>query len=543
MRSFFVQLTNFEFCYYSQILFFIFNKKTLPLWFILKKKKLLKNNIMTDTTLQVYNSLTRKLENFEPLIPSFVGMYLCGPTVYGEPHLGHARPAVIFDVIFRYLQHLGYKVRYVRNITDVGHLEDDADEGEDKIAKKARLEKLEPMEIAQLYTHAYHQATHALNTLPPSIEPRATGHILEQIEMVQQLLNAGYAYEVEGNVYFDIQKYSEKYHYGKLSGRKVEELQESNRELDGQDLKRNKADFALWKKAEPEHIMRWNSPWGEGFPGWHLECSAMSSKYLGKTFDIHGGGMDLLFPHHECEIAQSVGCCDKEPVKYWLHNNMITINGKKMGKSLGNFITLNQFFEGAHPALSQAYTPATIRFFMLQAHYRSTLDFSNEGLQAAEKGYKRLIEANKLLQHIVGTDNEQNTLYDIQLTELIHESYKHLNNDFSTPQALASLFEIATKINAFANKQLPDNALNNNTISFLKKEFNILLFNILGLHPENTNGTDANLTEGLMQLIIELRAQARNSKNFAVSDQIRDRLATLNLQIKDGKEGTTWNKI
>ncbi|PKP23395.1 MAG: cysteine--tRNA ligase, partial [Bacteroidetes bacterium HGW-Bacteroidetes-22] len=393
--------------------------------------------------LMLYNTLTRRKEVFEPLNPPHVGLYVCGPTVYGDPHLGHARPAITFDVLFRYLQHLGYKVRYVRNITDVGHLENDADEGEDKVARKARLEQLEPMEIVQYYTIRYHQAMDALNVKRPSIEPHASGHIIEQIEMVRRIMEHGFAYESNGSVYFDVLKYNTKHHYGILSGRSVDELLSNTRELDGQAEKHNSFDFALWKKAQPEHIMRWPSPWSDGFPGWHMECSAMGARYLGETFDIHGGGMDLVFPHHEAEIAQSVAANGKEAVRYWLHNNMITINGQKMGKSLGNFINLEEFFNGTHEKLERAYSPMNIRFFILQAHYRGTVDFSNEALQAADKGYRRLMEAMKTLRKLKPSDHS-----DADISALHNKCYEAMDDDMNTPQLIAHLFEAARIINS-----------------------------------------------------------------------------------------------
>jgi len=491
--------------------------------------------------LHVYNSLTRQKERFEPLNPPFVGMYVCGPTVYGEPHLGHARPAITFDVVYRYLKFLGYKVRYVRNITDVGHLVNDADEGEDKIAKKARVEKLEPMEVVQFYTNQYHQAMQLLNVLPPSIEPFASGHIIEQIKMTEDILKAGYAYVSNGSVYFDVVKYNnDKHTYGKLSGRVLEELMESERELEGQEEKRNKADFALWKKASPEHIMRWDSPWSAGFPGWHLECSVMSMKYLGERFDIHGGGMDLLFPHHECEIAQSVACCGHEAVKYWLHNNMITINGQKMGKSLGNAVNLDQFFTGNHPLLEKGYSPMTIRFFMLQSHYRSTLDFSNDALKAAEKGYRKLMNTLGNLEKLEypaseGTVNES---LEQEIIRLCGQCKEHMDDDFNTAMTLANLFELAAKINAFHDKLLPLNSISKDAFDKLLQTFRTYIIDILGLKDEQSG--NHHLTEGLMQLIIDIRKKVREKKDYATSDLIRDELGKLNIQLLDGREGTTW---
>ncbi len=492
--------------------------------------------------LKIYNTLTRQKEVFTPLHKDYVGMYVCGPTVYGHPHLGHARAAVTFDIVFRYLKHLGFKVRFVRNITDVGHLEDEvAGEGEDKIAKKARLEKLEPMEIVKLYTESFHDAYRALNNLPPSIEPTASGHIIEQIEWVQQILDNGYAYEADGSVYFDVLKYNESHPYGKLSGRILEDLLETTRELSGQDAKRNKVDFAIWKSVSEEHLMQWNSPWGKGVPGWHLECSVMSTKYLGEQFDIHGGGMDLLFPHHECEIAQSVACCGKESVRYWMHNNMITINGQKMGKSLGNFITLIDLFAGTNDLLEQAYSPMTIRFFMLQAHYRSTLDFANDSLKAAEKGYKRLTNAFNLLEKLAHSGNETaaDAVEDAKILETCAACYTHINDDFNTALVLADLFELSNKINSFFNKQLPLNAISAATFAKMKTTFQAFFTDVLGLKDEAQDG-NSDVTDGLMELILEIRADARTNKDWSTSDKIRDQLKALNIQIKDGKEGTTW---
>ena len=499
--------------------------------------------------LKVYNSLTRKKEDFEPMNPPFVGMYVCGPTVYGDAHLGHARPAITFDVVYRFLSNdkvgPGYKVRYVRNITDVGHLENDADEGDDKIAKKARLEQVEPMEIVQQYSNAYHKNMAQLNTIPPSIEPTASGHIIEQIKMVQEILDHGYAYVTNGSVYFDVAKYNEKYKYGELSGRVVEELLSQTRELEGQEEKRSPADFALWKKAAPEHIMRWPSPWSDGFPGWHLECSVMSSKYLGETFDIHGGGMDLLFPHHECEIAQSKAATGKPPVRYWLHNNMITIQGQKMGKSLGNFITLNEFFSGGHELLEKAYTPMTIRFFMLQSHYRSTLDFSNEALKAAEKGYKRLMEALKTLQGLeyVEDSSQLNAEFDAEVNKWIDACTEHMNDDLNTALVLADLFELSSKINSMRyDENRPVSSISGDTFERLQEHFTVYVNDILGLIEEEEG--EGELTDGLVKLLIEIRNEARKNKDYAISDKVRDQLKELNIQLKDEKGGTTsWSYI
>ncbi len=485
--------------------------------------------------LKIYNTLGQKKTIFEPFNPPFVGMYVCGPTVYGDAHLGHARPAICFDLIFRYLQHLGYKVRYVRNITDVGHLESDADEGEDKIAKKARLEKLEPMEVAQHYTDSYHFNMDSLNVKRPSIEPRASGHIIEQITMIEEILKNGLAYESDGSVYFDIEKYQRTDHYGKLSGRVLDDLQSQTRTLDGQNEKRNTYDFALWKKAHQEHIMKWPSPWGLGFPGWHLECSAMSTKYLGEVFDIHGGGMDLLFPHHECEIAQSKAANGKEPVKYWLHNNMITINGQKMGKSLGNFITLNEVFTGKHELLEQAYSPMTIRFFILQAHYRSTLDFSNQALQAAEKGLKRILEAFAKIENII--TSEKST---IDINDLRKKCYEAMNDDFNSPVVIAHLFQGVKIINNCLEGR---EKISHDDKEILKSIFNVFLFEILGLKKEKNEQEAAHSTNSsqLIDLLIALRQEAKKKKDYEAADMIRNKLSSLGITIKDTKEGVEWH--
>ena len=498
---------------------------------------------MSKNEIQIYNTLSGKKELFEPLNPPHVGLYVCGPTVYGDPHLGHARPAVCFDVIFRFLKHSGYKVRYVRNITDVGHLENDADEGEDKIAKKARTEQLEPMEVAKYYTDRYHQAMRALNTLNPSIEPTASGHIIEQIEMTQAILDAGFAYEVNGSVYFDVLKYNESHNYGKLSGRKLEELLEGSRVLSAQDEKKNSQDFALWKKAEPKHIMRWNSPWGEGFPGWHIECSVMSTKYLGETFDIHGGGMDLKFPHHECEIAQSVGACGNEPVRYWMHNNMITVNGQKMGKSLGNFIILEDFFTGNHKLLDQAYSPMTIRFFMLQTHYRSTIDFSNHGLQSAQKGMEKLLNALSLLDQLnSNAANVKDEELPKKINQLFDQATDSMCDDFNTPQFVARLFDLSSIINSLYHGKLDVNSLSKESIENLKTKYREFVVDILGL--ENISDETSTKLDDVMELVIDIRKHARTQKNFEISDKIRDRLADIKIQLKDEKDDkTSWTII
>jgi cysteinyl-tRNA synthetase len=489
-----------------------------------------------ESGLIIYNTLSRVKENFQPLNPPFAGMYVCGPTVYGDPHLGHARPAITFDLVFRYLQHLGYKVRYVRNITDVGHLENDEDEGEDKIAKRARLEQLEPMEVAQYYSDRYFLFMDAMNVKRPSIEPRASGHIPEQIEMISKIIDTGYAYEVNGSVYFDVLKYNEKYNYGKLSGRILEDLISNTRKLEGQDEKRNAFDFALWKKAQPEHIMRWSSPWSEGFPGWHLECSAMSTKYLGVHFDIHGGGMDLLFPHHESEIAQSRIANGIDSVKYWMHNNMITINGQKMGKSLDNFITLEEFFTGKHPGLSQAYTPMTIRFFILQAHYRSTLDFSNEALQAAEKGLKKLLSGIETLRKIIPSDTSDSSSTS-NIRQLMDGCYEAMNDDFNSPMVIANLFEGVRIINSVWDKK---ENISHPDLELLKSMFQLFMFDILGLKEESPEAQN-DVINGLMDLILALRKEVREKKDFSTSDQIRDALQNLKIMVKDTKEGPVWS--
>ncbi len=482
--------------------------------------------------LTLYNTLSRKKELFKPLNSPFVGMYVCGPTVYGDAHLGHARPAITFDLIYRYLLHLKFKVRYVRNITDVGHLEADADEGEDKIAKKARLEQLEPMEVVQYYVNRYRENMKQLNVLPPSIEPTASGHIIEQIEMVKEIQKKGFAYETNGSLYFDVEKYNQSYHYGILSGRKIEDLMTNTRNLEGQDEKKNPMDFALWKKAQPEHIMRWPSPWSDGFPGWHMECSAMGCKYLGEEFDIHGGGMDLMFPHHEAEIAQSQIANGKQAVKYWMHNNMVTLNGQKMGKSLGNAIDLQAAFTGTHKLMEQAYSPMTIRFFILQAHYRSTLDFSNEALQAAEKGLSRLLKAVATLNTLKPGEKS-----DFNVEELKQKCYDAMNDDFNSPIVIANLFDGVKWINSINDAKA---SLNSADLITLKKFYNEFVFEILGLRTEESNDRDDDLLNGLMSTILELRKDAKINKNWAIADKIRDDLSKLNIQIKDTKEGASW---
>ena len=485
--------------------------------------------------LHVYNTLTRKKEHFVPLHEPFVGMYVCGPTVYGDAHLGHARPAITFDVLFRYLKHLGYKVRYVRNITDVGHLEHDADSGEDKIAKKARLEQLEPMEVVQYYLNRYHKAMDALNVLPPSIEPHASGHIIEQIELVKKILDNGYAYVSQGSVYFDVEKYNKDHRYGILSGRSIEDMINTTRALDGQEEKHNPIDFALWKCAQPEHIMRWPSPWSNGFPGWHCECTAMGKKYLGENFDIHGGGMDLIFPHHECEIAQAVASQGHEMVHYWMHNNMITINGQKMGKSLGNFITLDEFFTGKHPMLEQAYSPMTIRFFILQAHYRSTVDFSNDALQASEKGLARLLDAYASLLKL-----KPSAASTVDLKDLRQKCYDAMNDDLNTPIVISHLFDASRTINSIKDGK---DTISEADLKELQDVFQLFVFDLLGLKDEARSGADNGSVEAFskaVDLLLSIRQQAKANKDWATSDKIRNELTAMGFEIKDTKEGAEW---
>ncbi len=486
------------------------------------------------TPLTLYNTLTRRKEEFTPINPKHVGMYVCGPTVYGDPHLGHARPAVTFDLMFRYLRSLGYKVRYVRNITDVGHLEHDADAGEDKIAKKARLEELEPMEVAHYYTERYRSAMEQLGVLSPSIEPHASGHIIEQIEMVGEILEKGFAYESNGSIYFDVEKYSRQYNYGELSGRNIEDIMTNTRTLDGQSDKRHSADFALWKKASAEHIMRWPSPWSDGFPGWHMECSAMSRKYLGEQFDIHGGGMDLMFPHHECEIAQSTAASGHGAARYWVHNNMITINGQKMGKSLGNFITLEELFTGSHQILEQAYSPMTIRFFVLQAHYRSTLDFSNEALQAAEKGLDRLMKGVETLSKIKPAAESS---FDVQ--EVADRCAEAMSDDLNSPQVISALFDAVRLINSAADGT---QSLTAEDLERLKATFNLYVFEVLGLRDSKAAGSAAgkDYVSPLVEMLLSMRSEAKADKNWALSDKIRDGLVAAGIRVKDRKDGCDW---
>lgn len=491
--------------------------------------------------LYIQNSLTRQKELFQPITDGFIGMYVCGPTVYSDVHIGNCRTFVSFDVIYRYLMHLGYQVRYVRNITDVGHL---TDEGEDKMSKGAKLAKLEPMEVAQKYTVGFHDMMKIFNTLPPSIEPRATGHIIEQIDMVQQIIDNGLAYEANGSVYFDTIKFAEEQKvYGQLSGRKIDDLLVETRDnLKNQSEKKHPSDFAIWMRASDDHILRWNSPWSVGFPGWHLECSAMSTKYLGKTFDIHGGGNDLKFPHHENEVAQNHGACGCKPANYWVHTNMLEMNGRKMSKSDGNTITPEQLFTGDSPHITKAYSPMVVKFFMLQAHYGSTLDITDKGLQDAEKGYRRLMEANILLQKMEATNGSASEL-DTEINDLMDKAFQQMSDDFNTPMAMARLFELVSKINSLSAGHLSNNDITNETVDRLKSTFNTFIYDIFGLLDEEigTGGRNG-IADGLMQLIIELRQSARTNKDWGTSDKIRDSLKELEIQVKDGKEGTTWSK-
>ncbi|HMW67135.1 MAG TPA: cysteine--tRNA ligase [Chitinophagaceae bacterium] len=486
--------------------------------------------------LKIYNSYSRQKEVFKSITPGHVGMYVCGPTVSGESHLGHARPYITFDIVFRYLQYLGYKVRYVRNITDAGHFEEEGRDAVDKIADKALLEKLEPMELVTKYTNLYHWAMEQFNTLKPSIEPTATGHIVEQIEMIKQIIDAGYAYVVNGSVYFDVNKYASSHDYGKLSGRVIDDLLETTRELEGQAEKRDTADFALWKNAAPEHIMRWQSPWGVGYPGWHIECSAMATKYLGAQFDIHGGGMDLLFPHHESEIAQSTICNHTSPVRYWMHNNMITIEGRKMGKSYNNVIKLTEMFSGNHPLLARAYHPMVIRFFILQTHYRSTLDFSNDALLAAEKGLKRLWDAYEKLQALK-SENEAAADKELEakILSLLNGFEEAINDDFGTARVLANMFELVPVVNSMHDKTIATTAIGSTTLSLLQKKMKDYVETIFGL--KGINEADNEKLNGVMELLIEIRKEAKNKKDFVTSDKIRNELAKLGIVLKDEKGG------
>ena len=483
--------------------------------------------------LKIFNTLSREKEIFTPIQAPHVGLYVCGPTVYGDPHLGHARPAITFDILFRYLSHLGYKVRYVRNITDVGHLENDADEGEDKVAQKARLEQLEPMEIVQYYTERYHTFMSALNVKSPSIEPRASGHIIEQLAIVDKILKKGFAYESNGSVYFDVERYNQEHQYGTLSGRVLEDLLSTTRQLEGQTEKKNSYDFALWKKATPSHIMRWPSRFSDGFPGWHLECTAMSARYLGETFDIHGGGMDLLFPHHECEIAQSTIAYGHGPARYWMHNNMITINGQKMGKSLGNFITLEEFFTGEHTLIEKPYGPMTIRFFILQAHYRSTVDFSNDALLAAEKGMLRLMDGMAQLEKIKPGNT---TTIDVEAFK--NKCFDALNDDLNTPVLIAHLFDAVRVINSAVSGQA---LFTEKDLAAFTQLLNLLVFDILGLAQPASAGSHSSATlDGVMNLVLDMRQQAKTNKDWGTADKIRDELSALGIVVKDGKEGASW---
>ena len=494
-----------------------------------------------NSSLYLYNSLSRKKEKFEPMNPPFVGLYVCGPTVYGDPHLGHARAAITFDLLYRYLKYKEYKVRYVRNITDVGHLEhEETEEGEDKILKKARLEQVEPMEIVQKYTISYHKGMDALNCLRPDIEPTASGHIIEQIKLIEKILDNGYAYEVNGNIYFDLEKYRQEEPYGILSGKVLDDLQAGSRDTEGMDEKKSPHDFALWKRASDTHIMRWDSPWGEGYPGWHLECTVMSLKYLGNRFDIHGGGLDLQFPHHEAEIAQCKSAYGHDPVKYWVHNNMITIDGAKMSKSAGNFINLDELFSGDHEKLEKGYSPMVARFLMLQSHYRSKIDFSNEALAAAEKGYNRLMNAVDLLQEMdppKGTTTGE-TQADKEILDACERCHRSMNDDLNTAQVLAALFDLTAKINAIHNKQLDNLEISSEAFQTMKKTVNDFVFDILGLKSDVQ--LEDSKTEELIQLLIDIRKEARENKDFATSDRIRDDLQKIGIRLKDDKSGTTF---
>ncbi len=499
-------------------------------YFIYRKIEIIKFRM--EHNLYIYNTLNRKKEEFEPINSPVIGLYVCGPTVYGDSHLGHARPGITYDLVFRYLKYLKYKVRYVRNITDVGHLENDADEGEDKIAKKAKLEQLEPMEVVQQYTNSYHKDMELLNTLKPSIEPRASGHILEQIEMIEKIINNGFAYESKGSVYFDVEKYAKTNDYGKLSGRVLEDLKANTRELDGQSEKKNPFDFALWKKAAPEHIMRWNSKWGEGFPGWHLECSVMSTKYLGDEFDIHGGGLDLQFPHHECEIAQTKAANGKDSVKYWMHNNMVTLESKKMSKSSGNFILLQELFTGNHDKLERAYSPQVVRFFILQAHYRNPLDFSNKALQASEKGMQRLLKAIEVLEDLKKSDSST-----VNIKELKEKSFKALDDDLNTPVLISHLFDGVKMINLISDGK---EKISSEDLKELKELYNDIVFDILGMKKLETSLEKNDKSAELVDLLLDLRLEAKANKDFSTSDKIRNELTELGYTIRDTKDGFEW---
>ncbi|MDP3312503.1 cysteine--tRNA ligase [Lutibacter sp.] len=482
--------------------------------------------------LKIYNSLSKTKEDFKPIVEGNVGMYVCGPTVYSNVHLGNVRTFMSFDLVFRYLKHLGYKVRYVRNITDAGHLENDADEGEDRIAKKARLEQIEPMEIVQRYTVDFHQTLQTINNLPPSIEPTATGHIVEQIEIIKDILEKGLAYEINGSVYFDVLKYNETEHYGILSGRNIEDSIHNTRELDGQSEKKNPQDFALWKKADERHIMRWPSPWGVGFPGWHLECTAMSTKYLGETFDIHGGGLDLKFPHHECEIAQSKVKNNVKPVNYWMHANMLILNGQKMAKSTGNYILPNEIFSGENTILSKAFTPSATRFFMLQAHYRSVLDFTGAGLEASERGFIKMMEAFNKLDSVATSQTSS-----LNISDWKQKCYDSLNDDFNSPILIANLFEAAKYVNLLVDKKETITQLDLNEF---KTTIHSFVYDVLGLQNDLQSDSSEKIA-GVVEMLIKMRNKARDNKNWALSDEIRDELASLGIQLKDGKDGTTFS--
>jgi cysteinyl-tRNA synthetase len=493
-------------------------------------------------SLKIYNSYTRQKEVFEPITPGHVGMYVCGPTVSGESHLGHARPYITFDVVYRYLTYKGYKVRYVRNITDAGHFEEEGREAEDKVSKKALLEKLEPMELVQKYTNLFHWAMLEFNNVEPTIEPTATGHIVEQIEMIKKIIDAGYGYEKNGSVYFDVKKYAASHDYGKLSGRVIDELLETTRELEGQEEKRDRADFALWKSAAPEHIMRWVSPWGEGFPGWHIECSAMATKYLGAEFDIHGGGMDLQFPHHESEIAQSTICNHHAPVKYWMHNNMITINGKKMGKSYNNVIKLTEMFSGNHPLLTQAFQPMVVRFFILQSHYRSPLDFGSDALVASEKALKRLWDAYEVLKTFSAAANSQGAdkELDEKVLKMVNEFEEFMDDDFSTAKVLANMFELSSVINSIKDGHIKKEALSAATLTLMQQQFALYLENIFGLKSISSGNNET--FKGVMELLIDIRKESKLKKDYATSDKIRNQLTALGIAVKDEKDGTvSWD--
>lgn len=486
------------------------------------------------SNLKIYNTLSGKKEEFKPILKDHVGMYVCGPTVYSDVHIGNVRTFLSFDIVYRYLKYLGYSVRYVRNITDVGHLLNDEDSGEDKIGKQAKLMNLEPMEVVQHYTNGFHDVMKAFNITPPSIEPSATGHLIEQIEMVQEIIKNGFAYEAGGSVYFDVEKYHDKFHYGKLSGRKIEDLISNTRELDGQSEKRNPLDFAIWKKADESHIMRWNSPWGEGFPGWHLECTVMSTKYLGDTFDIHGGGMDLKFPHHECEIAQSKGGGKSEPANYWMHTNMLTMNGAKMSKSVGNVVSIEQLGSGDHPLLEKGFSEMVIRFFMMQSHYSSTLDLSSSAIAAAEKGFEKLMNAMQTIQNLSTSDSST-----VDVSALVEKFATAMNDDFNTPILIAYLFDGVKMINSIHGEK---ETISGSDLELLLTTMNSYVWDVLGLKPVENSGAKDELTEELMSLFIRLRKEAKDNKNYSLADEIRNKLTSLSITLKDSKDGTTWEK-